>query len=588
VGLPAPTLTSLGGTSTTADPVLKWSGVAGATGYYLTLADETDSTTVLNAIAVSGAEYAVTTPLNNGDTYQWSVTAFDSSGDSGAASQPDTFTVAVPVPPATPTPVGSNGAAVLGRTPTFQWSAVSGASGYLIDVTNISTGGQVPAFTATVTGTSYTPSAALTMGDDYEWEVVAFNSAGLYGSFSNPLEFTAGASPSLSSTSVANPTLVVGGTTTVMLTADDNQGNQEASGGLQVDFGLGAGSAGGNFGAVTDNGNGTYTATFTATAAGNVAIAADIDGWAVVSTPPIVTVANGIWTAAGGGTFNWSSGGNWQGNVPNGVGEVAVLGAAVGSGTATITLNTAQTLGGLAFSPGTGGSYVVNGSGGNSLQLAIDFANGASSAWISVAGGSSSISAPVQVDNNVNVTAAGGTSLVISGPISQSGGSQSLTFSGGGRLTLSGTNTYTGGTVVTSGALIATNNKVIEDGSNLYVGADLVSFGAVVPAATSQVSASPAAAPATGAAQAAATASPPAAAASAARATTPFQATSATARTARIAAIDTVFATDSPKRLATGPAWAAAFELPWYQDGSGNKDRPINLAVDAVLARFGE
>ena len=114
---------------------------------------------------------------------------------------------------------------------------------------------------------------------------------------------------------------------------------------------------------------------------GSVSIAATINGLAVTSAPPTVTVANGVWAAAGGGTFNWGDSGNWQGGVPDGPGDVAVLGPAVGSGTATITLDAIRTLSDLTFSPGAGGSYAVSGSGNNVLQLA----SSGSSSSISVA-----------------------------------------------------------------------------------------------------------------------------------------------------------------------------------------------------------
>ena len=71
-------------------------------------------------------------------------------------------------------------------------------------------------------------------------------------------------------------------------------------------------------------------------------------------------------------------------------------------------------------------------------------------------------------------------------------GSGSLAMIGGGQLTLSGTNTYTGGTTVNNGTLIVAGNTAIEDGTSLSVGSDLLAFGAVVP----PQSAAPAAAPA--------------------------------------------------------------------------------------------
>ena len=81
-----------------------------------------------------------------------------------------------------------------------------------------------------------------------------------------------------------------GGTNKVTLTVRDANGNQEPRGGLTVKFALGTGSAGGNFGPVTDNGNGTYTATFTGTHVGSGTITASIGGKAVTSTRPTLTV----------------------------------------------------------------------------------------------------------------------------------------------------------------------------------------------------------------------------------------------------------------------------------------------------------
>ncbi len=177
---------------------------------------------------------------------------------------------------------------------------------------------------------------------------------------------------------------------------------------------------------------------------------------------------NSVWTATGGGTFSWGSGGDWQGGVvPGAMGDAALLGTAVGSGTATITLDVARTLSKLTFSPSTGGSYVLSGSGGNSLQLA----NSGSPASIAVTSGTSSIKAPVVLGDNVDVTAGSGTSLTISGPVSENGGSHALTLSGAGSLVLSGTNNYTGGTFVTGGTLVVTASSALPNGGALTIGA---------------------------------------------------------------------------------------------------------------------
>jgi hypothetical protein len=102
------------------------------------------------------------------------------------------------------------------------------------------------------------------------------------------------ASVSKSTVTVSASQFTSGNSTTVTLVVRDANRNQELSGGLKVDFGLSTGSASGIFSVVTDNGNGTYTATFTATKAGSNTIAATINGQKVSSTPPTVTVTPSV------------------------------------------------------------------------------------------------------------------------------------------------------------------------------------------------------------------------------------------------------------------------------------------------------
>jgi adhesin/invasin len=93
-----------------------------------------------------------------------------------------------------------------------------------------------------------------------------------------------------SSVTVAPTSIPNGGTATVTLTARDAGGTQLTTGGLTVTFGLGTGTAQGTFGTVADNGDGTYTATFTGTNAGTNTITATINGQAVTSTAPTLTI----------------------------------------------------------------------------------------------------------------------------------------------------------------------------------------------------------------------------------------------------------------------------------------------------------
>jgi hypothetical protein len=95
-----------------------------------------------------------------------------------------------------------------------------------------------------------------------------------------------------SSVSISASSIPYGNTATVTFTANNANGNQETSGGLNVVFSVSAGSVGnGMFSAITDNGNGTYTASFTGTTAGNTTITATIDGQPVTSPLSTVSVA---------------------------------------------------------------------------------------------------------------------------------------------------------------------------------------------------------------------------------------------------------------------------------------------------------
>src|SRR5262249_41283180 len=97
-------------------------------------------------------------------------------------------------------------------------------------------------------------------------------------------------SPAPSTVSLSPTSVAVGGTATVTLTAKDANGTPLTSGGATVAFSLGTGAGQGTFNTVTNNGNGTYTATFTATTAGTNTIKATINGAAVTTTAPTITI----------------------------------------------------------------------------------------------------------------------------------------------------------------------------------------------------------------------------------------------------------------------------------------------------------
>ena len=73
--------------------------------------------------------------------------------------------------------------------------------------------------------------------------------------------------------------------------------------------------------------------------------------------------------------------------------------------------------------------------------------------------------------------------LSYSGTIADGAGVVTLAFYGPNEFVLSGTNTYSGGTYVEGGTLIATNPEAIANGTNLYVGSagELTLFGGAIP-----------------------------------------------------------------------------------------------------------
>jgi fibronectin-binding autotransporter adhesin len=134
---------------------------------------------------------------------------------------------------------------------------------------------------------------------------------------------------------------------------------------------------------------------------------------------------------------------------------------------------------------GTGALYlgsggVINGSTSGVFDTyAINLDGGTLGAYASWSSSlSMTLGGPVTIDSGSNA-------ITLSGALSDSGISNGILAKvGSGTLTLSGSNTYGGGTFVENGTLIAANNEAIGDGTNLYVGspASLALFGTVQPA----------------------------------------------------------------------------------------------------------
>ncbi len=157
--------------------------------------------------------------------------------------------------------------------------------------------------------------------------------------------------------------------------------------------------------------------------------------------------------------------------MPNGVGAVADLWT-LGGG--TIDLGSSKvTLSALSLYSTGATSYDIIATAGGSLVLQ---GSGGLPANVVVVGGKQMIAAPVTLSTPADVAIDNSTdSLAISGAISGSG---ALNLSGNGTLVLSGSDSYSGGTVVQSGTLVFDSSDSIRDGSRLTVGANAsVIFG---------------------------------------------------------------------------------------------------------------
>jgi autotransporter-associated beta strand protein len=147
-------------------------------------------------------------------------------------------------------------------------------------------------------------------------------------------------------------------------------------------------------------------------------------------------IAASTWSGAGG-TSNWSTSGNWQN------GPLAANAPLIFAGTNGLSSNNDSTANteyaGITFNSGAGGFTIT----GNAVNLAGGIVNNSSNLQ--------TVNIPLALQANTTVNAATG-DIAVGGAIS---GSFSLTKSGSHNLTLNSANTYTGGTSVSAGTLIA-------------------------------------------------------------------------------------------------------------------------------------
>jgi hypothetical protein len=168
-----PTLASPANNALTTDytPLLDWNDStipAGTTllKYELQLATDNLFTSPVSVEAAT-SDYTPLADLNPNTTYYWRVRAYNTFGQYSAWSAVRNFRTAL-LPPMLITP--ANASSTINRRPVFDWSDVTSATGYRIQIANNL--GFAPTVTNTVvTPSTYTPTADLPAGTTLYWRV---------------------------------------------------------------------------------------------------------------------------------------------------------------------------------------------------------------------------------------------------------------------------------------------------------------------------------------------------------------------------------------------------------------------------------
>lgn len=151
--------------------------------------------------------------------------------------------------------------------------------------------------------------------------ITATNSAGAQTGISNTFDVTPGAASPTTTTITASPSVILNdgfSTSTITVQVKDSEGNNRTIGGETIVLS----ATDGDLGSVTDNGNGTYTATLTSSViAGTATISGTLNAVAITDNAQVEYAAfNNLWRSSVGSipnARNWDLGTNWSsGSVP--------------------------------------------------------------------------------------------------------------------------------------------------------------------------------------------------------------------------------------------------------------------------------
>jgi hypothetical protein len=357
------------------------------------------------------------------------------------------------LPPTVATPASASPNPVAGATVSLSVQGADDAGSAALTYTWTTTGTPPAAVSFSANGTNAAANTTAT-----------FSAAGVYNlavTFTNYANLTATntvtvtVNQTLSSIAVQAAPLAADGTIALSAAGKDQFGNAMAT---QPPFtwsvaGGGSISAGGVFTPPYASGAVTVTATSSAVS-GNASVA--LPGAAQWGSP-----GNTSWNAAGTWTSSSTNTAIAAPGTRSIAGDNAVFATVAGG---AVTLDGASpSLAGLTFGD-SGGYTIAEGSGG-----ALHFVNGSSSAVLTIAAGTQTISAPVVLDSNITISAAASTVLNVTGPVTLNG--HTITVVGTGKVVFSGPGSNgPNNTSVASGKLVIQSPSLLADGSNLSVG----------------------------------------------------------------------------------------------------------------------
>ena len=207
----------------------------------------------------------------------------------------------------------------------------------------------------------------------------------------------------------------------------------------------------------------TKSAVFTGHLSGSAniqATSANATGSPNFNTSGLITVpaTGAVGTWSGGASGDWSVAGNWTGTgtlPPQTAGDLAIF----GTGSSPVNLDTGESMGAVTFNTAT--AFTISGS----QTLTLDNStSGALISMTSAAGTPAVISTPLSLNDNATITVNSGKTLNVSGIVSSTSTTKTLTVNGAGTTILGNANTYgpaadTVGTTLSGGGTLQVGNN---------------------------------------------------------------------------------------------------------------------------------